>query len=370
MKKIILVLFLCLLINITYPNKVLGLNINSTSAILIEASTNTILYEKNPYEERHMASTTKIMTAILGIEHGNLDSIVNITNESAGVEGSSLYLRENEKLTLEDLLHGLMLVSGNDAAVAIAIHIGGSEENFIKMMNDKAKELGCNNTNFETPHGLPNDKHYTTAYDLAIIASYAMKNDTFVKIINAPMKSMPYENNVDERIIYNKNQLLNSYEGANGIKTGFTNNAGKCFVSAANQDGMQLIGVVLNSGDIYGESKSLLDYGFNNFEMEKIVEKGQYIKTYSNGSGEIVKLLCDEDIYYPTNITKQNNNLKIEFSHPFNITSNNSENPSTLTIKDDDKTVYTKEIKTLTQTEKTTKNLRLYFKYLTEIEIF
>ncbi|HWR19998.1 MAG TPA: D-alanyl-D-alanine carboxypeptidase family protein, partial [Clostridia bacterium] len=219
----------------------------AVSAILLEAGTGKVLYEKNAYIKLPMASTTKVMTAILALECCALSDTVTVTEDAYGTEGSSIYLELEEKMSVEDLLYGLMLNSGNDAAVALAVHIGGSLEGFANLMNAKAREIGANNTNFVTPHGLPNGDHYTTAYDLALISAYALKNEDFCTIVGTTYHRTTTGN--FQRTFKNKNKLLWQYEGGNGIKTGYTKAAGKCLSFAAQREGMQLIGVVLNCPD-------------------------------------------------------------------------------------------------------------------------
>lgn len=300
MKKRLLFILTFIVIISSCSNAICS-NISSEGYVVMECSSNRVLAGGNINEKLPMASTTKVMSAILAIENGNLKDVIKIEKRDTNIEGTSISLCEGEKLTLEDLLYGMMLVSGNDAAVTIANHLGGSIEGFAKMMNEKAKELGMNNTNFENPNGLPNDNHYTTAYDYGLLASYAMKNKTFVKIINTKKWSMPYKNRPNERIIYNRNKLLNSFDGANGVKTGYTKKAGKCLVFAAKRNGMQLVGVVLHSYNHYEDAKSLLSYGFANYSLEKVIRKGQYIQTkpYNESNKDKMKIYASKDIYFP-----------------------------------------------------------------------
>ena len=322
--SIILCVFVLLVSFFSLPKQknVEAFSINSKAYAVLECSTNRLLYSKNKDEKLPMASTTKVMTAVLALEKGSLNDVVEIKKEYTGIEGTSIYLKEGEKLTLEDLLHGMMLVSGNDAAVAVAYHIGGSIEGFAKMMNEKAKELGMKNTNFKNPNGLPDDEHYTTAYDFALLASYAMKNENFVKIINDKKWSMSYEGKENGRVIYNRNKLLNSFDGSNGVKTGYTKKAGKCFVFAAKRNDMQVVGVVLKSADHYTDSKNLLDMSFSNYKMEKIIEKGEYIKTLplKNSKKGITKLTAENDIYFPL---KDGEKYKVDYKKVYNSGSDN-----------------------------------------------
>lgn len=326
-RKIIIILLLTLFCsNILYSHIAYANNnpenISSEAYAVLETGSNRLLYSKNKDEKLPMASTTKVMTAIIALEKGNLNDVIEIKKEYTGIEGTSIYLAEGEKLSLEDLLHGLMLVSGNDAAVAIAHHIGGSIEGFAKIMNKKAKELGMNNTNFKNPNGLPDEEHYTTAYDFSLLASYAMKNENFVKIINDKKWSMSYKGKENGRTIYNKNKLLKNYEGANGVKTGFTKKAGKCFVFAAKRNNMQVVGVVLRSNNHYIDSTNLLNMAFNEFTLKKIIEKDEYIKTIpmKNTKKGIIKLSVKEDIFFPV---KKDENIEINYDKIYNSGSDN-----------------------------------------------
>ncbi len=252
-----------------------GINTTGTAAILMDGESNRILYGKNIHQKLPIASTTKIMTAIVALEHGELDETVIIPPEASGVEGSSIWLAAGEKHTLEDLLYALMLRSGNDAAVAIAIHISGSVEEFAELMNATAKKIGAYNTNFVNPHGLHDPNHYSTAYDLALIASYGLKNPDFERIVSTKFRTIPWEGHDWKRVMQNKNKLLWQYEGANGVKTGFTKKAGRCLVASAKRDDMQLVSVVLNCGPMFEESKELLDYGFNNYRLVKLITENE-----------------------------------------------------------------------------------------------
>lgn len=253
-------------------NKAKPPSINALAGLVMDAKSGRVLYEKNGYSRRSMASTTKIMTAIMAIEKGNLDDVVTVSQKAANTYGSDISLRTGEKLTLRELLYGLLLASGNDAAVAIAEHIGGSVEGFNELMNEKAKELGCKNTNFKSPHGLDLPDHYTTAYELALITRYALKNPTFAKIVST--KNM----NITGRNLYNTNELLGYYPGVNGVKTGYTGQAGRCLVSSATRNNMQVISVVLGSPtrDARAQSsRALLDYTFNNYKPYTLVQEGK-----------------------------------------------------------------------------------------------
>ena len=248
------------------------------SAILVERETGRVLLSCNPHEKLPMASTTKVMTALMVLEYGRLDEVVTASRNAYGVPGTSIYLNLGEKITLHDLLYGLMLASGNDAAVAIAEHIGGDVETFCRMMTQRAAELGCTNTMFLTPHGLPKDGHYTTAHDLALIAREAMNHELFRQIVSTRRASIPWEGRSYQRILNNKNKLLTSYEGATGIKTGYTKAAGRCLVFGAKRDGLELVGVVLRCGDWFDEAARLMDMAFDRYEMFTAYDEGETVR--------------------------------------------------------------------------------------------
>lgn len=233
----------------------------SKAEIAMELSTGTVLAENNSNVRLPMASTTKIMTAIIIIEDCDLDEVITVPNEAVGIEGSSIYLKKEEKIDIRDLLYGLMLRSGNDSATALAIHHSGSVEDFAKVMTERARELGAYNTNFTNASGLPDDNHYTTAYDLCIIACHAMKNSIFKNIVASTSYSGRFRNYT------NKNKMLKMYEGANGVKTGYTVKAGRCLVSSAERNGMDIVCVVLNCPDMYECSSVILDNCFNDYKL-------------------------------------------------------------------------------------------------------
>lgn len=251
---------------------------SAASAIVIDAQHGTVLLSHQAEMERPMASTTKVMTALLALEECDLTELVTAGHNAFGVPGTSIYLSEGEILTMEDMLYGLMLASGNDAAVAIAEHIDGSVAVFCERMTARARELGCEHTVFLTPHGLPQDGHYTTAHDLALIAREAMKNETFRQIVSTTRATIPWEGREYDRILNNKNKLLTTYPGATGIKTGYTRAAGRCLVSSAQRDGMELICVVLNCADWFDESARLLDAAFTEYGWFTMLEAGETVR--------------------------------------------------------------------------------------------
>lgn len=235
---------------------------SAKSAVLIEAETGTVLYSKDMHTQRAMASTTKIMTAILTIEAGDLDTEFTVDPLAIMVEGTSMGLVEGDRVSRRDLLYGIILPSGNDAANAAAVSVSGSIPAFVELMNAKASELGLVNTHFVTPSGLDAKGHYTSAYDLAMLTAYAMKNELFREIVSCKSKQLEYGNPPYSRTLYNSNKMLSRYDGAIGVKPGFTDNARRCLVSAAERNGTTLIAVTLNDGNDYNDHAAMLDYGF------------------------------------------------------------------------------------------------------------
>ena len=249
------------------------MELNSRIALIYDRASGRILYEKNGNKQTPMASTTKIMTAIVVLENANLKDTVTITSKAAGTGGSRLGLKKDDKITVNDLLYGLMLRSGNDAAVALAIHIGGSIEGFAQMMNDKAKEMGLTNSHFVVPHGLDNEGHYTTAYELAKMADYALNVAKFKEIVSCQTATI-YINGY-AKVINNTNQLLGSVSGVYGVKTGFTNGAGRCLVSSCKRDDLDIITVIIGADTTKmrtADTIKLIQYAYENFEIINIKE--------------------------------------------------------------------------------------------------
>ena len=299
--KIIIIMMLLLIISSSLVHGELveeKLSLSGESYILIDRDTGRVLMEENGHKKMGMASTTKIMTALIALEKGNLNDRIRIDDEAVGVEGSSIYLRKDEIITLRDLIYGLMLRSGNDAAVAIGIHIGGSTEEFVNLMNQKAKSLGALNTNFTNPNGLSDDNHYSTAYDMALITKEAFKYDEFVEI----SKSKSYTSDrIENNYFYNKNKTLWEYEGGNGVKTGYTMKTGRCLVSSASRNGLNLISVSLNARDWFNDNHKLLDYGFEKYKSALIFDKGQFMKKVKveKASREYINLMAEKTLFYP-----------------------------------------------------------------------
>lgn len=287
------------------------LSLHANSALLLDASNNRVLYERNGFKRMSMASTTKIMTCIVTLENADLNDVVEVSSYAARMPDVQLNINTGEKYYLKDLLFSLMLESHNDVAVAIAEHVGGSVEGFATMMNDKARKLGCENTNFITPNGLDAEGHYTTARDLAVIASYAVKNDKFIEITNTTSHSFKEIGKGRSFTVTNKNKFLYMMEGAIGVKTGFTGDAGYCFVGAIKREDKFLISVVLgcgwppNKSLKWSDTKELMNYGIKNYKERQIIKnlnlkpimvkrgQQQFLKPYMND--ELTLLLRDDE---------------------------------------------------------------------------
>ena len=268
--------------------------ISARSAILLDGQTGRVLYEKQPDKQSLIASTTKIMTALVVCEQTNVLDRVRIPQEAVGIEGSSIYLKAGEVLTVQELLYGLMLHSGNDAAVALAIYCGGTVEGFAELMNDKAHRLGMNDTHFVNPNGLDTPGHYSTARDMAVLAAYAMENPIFVQTVSTKTVT------IGNRSLRNHNKLLWSLEGADGVKTGFTKKAGRILVSSCTRQGRRLIAVTMDDGNDWLDHKNLMEGGFANFSVQQIVRAGDCLGKIPviSGNAEWVELIATEDFSY------------------------------------------------------------------------
>ena len=261
------ILAFCALVIPAYANETTSFppSLSAQSALLMEAESGSIVYEKNAHTRLPMASTTKMMTALVALDLAAPDTVIAVDGRAVGIEGSSIYLCEGEKLTLEELLYALMLESANDAAVAIAIGLCGSEDAFVDAMNRKATSLGLSNTHFSNPHGLDAEAHYTTAYELAVIARAALQNSLLKTIVSTRKTTIPHQNTDGVRLLVNHNKMLRLYDGCIGLKTGYTQKSGRCLVSAAQRDGVTMIAVTLNSPDDWNDHTKLLDLGFSNY---------------------------------------------------------------------------------------------------------
>lgn len=316
MKKTLLFIFFNIIL-IFAGTKVSALDLSAQSAVLYEPITKRFFYEKNAEIVRPLASTTKIVTAITALENGNLDDMVTVSKKAADTEGSSIWLSEGENISLKDLIYGMMLASGNDAAVAISEHIAGDTDKFSVLMNNIAKKVGATSSNFTNPSGLDIGNHVTTAKDLAKITAYALENETFRKIVATKSYVIPWQGHEWDRNIKNHNKLLWNYEGCIGVKTGFTKKAGRCLVSAAQRDGVVLIAVTLNAPNDWDDHTKLFDYGFSQLKLKKVVQKGSVVGEISVLNGEKNKVNCvlsedyvvpatDNDIISIKNVLNQN----------------------------------------------------------------
>ena len=284
MRRIVLLLMVLLVFAPARASE--ALTVAAAGAVLIDGSSGRVLFAQNADEKLPEASCTKIMTALLALENSSLSDEVTAGKNAHGVEGTSIYLSEGETLSMEQMLYGLMLRSGNDAAVAIAEHVGGSVSGFADMMNARAKELNADAT-FKNPHGLHAEGHAASALGLARIMREAMKNPDFRTITATQKKIIPWVGNEYSRVLENKIRLLRTYEGATGGKTGYTSKAGRCLVFSARRDGMELIGVVLRCPTWFDTAAVMLDYGFENFRMERALERGSTAAVVNVKNGEL-----------------------------------------------------------------------------------
>lgn len=284
-----------------FPKFVAAANFTlSESETVMEVESGRVLFRRNENEKLPMASTTKIVTAITVIENCDLNSVVEIGEDASGIEGSSVYLKKGEKFSVKDLLYGLLLRSGNDCAEALATYCGGNGQTFLEMMHSVAKKCGAFNTRFSNPHGLPCDNHYTTAYDLCKIACYCLKNKEFSEIVSTKKYVASELNSGEKRVWLNKNKLLNSFEGADGVKTGYTKSAGKCFVGSATRKGARIVCVVLNSPQMFDRAKELLENAFGEYDLVKIVDKTKFdYLLLSKDKTKSYRLSIRESFIYP-----------------------------------------------------------------------
>lgn len=280
MKQIIsplIYIVICSLILAVFPQEAKAEpGVSAKAAVLMEQSSGRVLYGRNEHRPMRIASITKIMTAILAIESGKMQDTVTITGHAARTEGSSLYLKPGEKIPLIDLVYGLMLRSGNDSAVAIAEHVGGSLDGFSYLMNQKAEEIGMKHTRFRNPHGLDtHEDHYSTAYDMALLTKYAMNNDMFKDISATKVYRSEQTGEKWDRVWRNKNKMLKLYENSTGGKTGYTKRAKRTLVSTAEKDGMELIAVTLNDPDDWEDHRNMFEWGFDSFQMTELIKEGK-----------------------------------------------------------------------------------------------
>lgn len=316
MKQFLLIVISAVLV--FYPNSVKALSVSAQYACVIDAETGRILFEKNAQSRHSMASTTKIMTALCALKNSNADEVVTVSRAAASVEGSSIYLATGEKISMKNLLYGLMLASGNDAAVAIAEHVSGSVEAFAELMNAEAKEAGAKNTSFKNPNGLDAEGHYTTAFDLALITRAALKNPVFSEIVKTKSFTLKESDVGYERYVTNHNKLLRLYEGCIGVKTGYTKKTGRCLVSAAERDKMKIIAVTLSAPDDWNDHIKMLDFAFTANEAKPLFKTDTVIKNISveNGSSPVLSLVPNENYYITVPKNEGLNSVRITYNIP------------------------------------------------------
>ncbi len=301
------------------PINVFGLSLSCRSCVLMDSDSGRVLYEKDKDNPRLIASITKIMTAILAIESDRLEEEVTVGEEVLTMYGSNIYIELGEKMKLLDMVYGLMLRSGNDAAIVIAYFIGGSEENFVKMMNDKAKEIGMTNTVFNNPHGLDEvTQNKSTAYDMALLSSYASHNETYMKIVGT--KKYSVQTDKKSYLWYNRNKLLGSYSYATGGKTGYTPSAGRTLVTNASHNNLNLTAVTLNDGNEYISHETMYNYGFENYKNYVILDKNKFKVDNAYYPNQIY---IKESFKYPlTEVEKENVKVLVKLTKLDKINNN------------------------------------------------
>ncbi|MFS0863502.1 D-alanyl-D-alanine carboxypeptidase family protein [Fredinandcohnia sp. 179-A 10B2 NHS] len=343
-RRRVILLIIAIVLLAMLPQKASAVSVSAKSAILIEQESGRILFEKNAYSKMRIASITKIMTAILAVESGKLDDMVKVSEKAVYTEGSSLYLKPNEKIKLEHLVYGLMLRSGNDSAVAIAEHVGGSLDGFVFLMNQKAAEIGMQNTEFANPHGLDDhENHYSTAYDMAILTQYAMQNEKFREIFGTKVYKAPNPTEKWDRVWRNKNKLLTKlYPYSTGGKTGYTKRAKRTLVSTASKDGVNLIAVTINASSDWNDHMNMFNNAFSSYELVKIVKQGD-LKNVKNSfyKGNV---FVDHDFVYPlTENEKKDVKININLVKPDEENWRNAESVpdvvGKLTVNLEDKTI-------------------------------
>lgn len=353
--SIIFVFFLLLAFSFPFSKSIIlpaSAETVSAGETVIELSSGRVLHEHQGNVKLAPASTTKILTAAIIIEDCDVTEKVKIPKECVGIEGSSVYLQEGDEYTVEDLLYGLMLRSGNDCAETLAWHHSKSSSAFAEVMNEKAKQWGAKNSHFTNPHGLPDDEHYTTAMDLALISGHAMQSDVFKKIVNTKYYA--------RHNWANKNKMLTQYSGANGVKTGYTTKAGRCLVSAAERDGMQLISVVLNSPQMFERSAELLDTAFAEYSLQPVHTAEEIYTVNTDVKGKTVSARTANDFMYPL---KANERIRKEVRLPneIKLPVGKGENIGKIDYSLENKLIFSQNLCTINSVEKS------YFDYLTDI---
>lgn len=271
---------------------------SAVSYCLYDPVLKTVIASWNMDKQLSMASTTKIMTALIACEICDLDEEITVTDKMIAVEGSSIGLQVGDKISYECLLYGLMLESGNDAALCIATGISGSQKDFAVLMNEKAKQIGMSNSHFVTPNGLDDEYHYSTAYDMAVLGGFAMNNELFAQIVGTKKYKAVYNKGETYRTYYNHNRLLSSLDGAEGIKTGFTKKSGRCLVTSCKRNGVRLIAVTLNDGNDWQDHKDLYDYGFSQYEEVTLPKVNKYVDVAGGKKAEIKVETEENKIYF------------------------------------------------------------------------
>lgn len=339
MKKCLLFV-LCLVLCI--PSNIFAISTSATSAILMDIDSNRILYSENIHATRSVASISKIMTAIVAIENADVKSKVTVGEEISKAYGSGIYIKVGEVLTLEDLLYGLMLRSGNDAALAIANYVGGSIDKFVEMMNETAQKIGMKNSVFKNPHGLDQEDggNISTAYDMAILTAYAMKNETYQKIVGT--KNYNLKTNMNTYSWTNKNKLLRNYEYTTGGKTGFTEIARRTLVTTASKDGMNLVVVTLNDGNDFSDHQSLFEYGFENYQSYSILQKGT-IQIYDDEYYDKYNLYIKNDFKYLLS-NDENQSILLDFELEKNRNIKDGDRVGKVDVLLGDKIIHTEDI--------------------------
>lgn len=305
-KKFLALLCSALILYSIIPCQVSAISTSATCAVLMDADSGRVLYAQNENTQKSIASTTKIITALVAIENGQLTDLIKVSAQAANTEGSSMYLKAGEKLTLETLLYGLMLSSGNDAAVAIAQGVGGSTDKFVKMMNKKAKELGMTNSSFANPNGLDDDNHFSTARDMAVLACAAMNNEILARIVSTRTIT------IGGRTMTNHNKLLNYVDGCVGLKTGYTDAAGRTLVTCVSRNGQRLVAVTLKDGNDWADHAALYEYGFSAYPAQRAMTIGETVGTIgvTGGISTSIPLVASNSFSWPL---AQGEKLKVQF---------------------------------------------------------
>lgn len=328
-KMVIFLLIICIIM----PSNAFALSLSCRSCILMDMDSGRVLYEKDANNPRLIASITKIMTSIIAIESGRLEETVTVGEEVLSMYGSNIYIELGEEMKLLDLVYGLMMRSGNDAAIVIATYIGGNEENFVKMMNEKAKEIGMKDTIFNNSHGLDEvTQNKSTAYDMALLSSYASKNKIYMQIVGT--KKYTVATTKKSYAWTNRNQLLFNYKYTTGGKTGYTPDAGKTLVTTATKDGLNLTAVALNDGNTYISHETMYEYGFKNYKKYKILDKKKF---KIDDAYYKDKIYIKEDFYYPlTEEEKDKIKVLVELNKLSNYKDNDEVGIVTVSLKDNE----------------------------------